>query len=126
MSPTPPHDRTLRLPWEGAEALRTALGILTDNGVAVDQELLTDLDTRLLQLWGDGYDPRAGSQERPITLTMREADLVLVALRYTDVMSMEFPFYDMVVETIQFVGDRITDLWSTAEWMTWNDRRATG
>jgi hypothetical protein len=122
---TEPSISTLRLPWEGIEALRTVLGIIEDNEVKVDDVAFRNLEAKLsaapMQLGSIG----AGDEDREIELdlAMTEAQLLLDALQFTDVMSMHLPFYDMVVETVQFVGDRITDLWTPEVWMRWRDAR---
>jgi hypothetical protein len=120
-----PHISTLRLPWEGVEALRTVLGIVDDHEVKVDEVAYRNLSDKLnaapMQLGAIA----AGDEDREIELdlAMPEAQLLLDALHFTDAMSMHLPFYDMVVETVQFVGDRITDLWSPEAWMHWRDTK---
>lgn len=115
--------RPLILPWEGVESLRTILGIVDDHELKVDEAARASLDDKL------DAAPRAmgpigagtETQEVSIGVTMAEADLLLAALRFTDMMSMHLPFYDMVVETVQFVSDQLTALWPAEVWMTWRD-----
>jgi hypothetical protein len=115
--------RPLILPWEGVESLRTILGIVDDHELKVDEEARASLDDKL------DAAPRAmgpigagtETQEVAIGVTMAEADLLLAALRFTDMMSMHLPFYDMVVETVQFVSDQLTGLWPAEVWMAWRD-----
>ncbi len=38
-------------------------------------------------------------------------------------MSTELPWYDMVIQAVQFVGDAILDLWTTEEWVAWREWR---
>jgi hypothetical protein len=118
--------RILHLPWEGIEALRTVLGIVDDHELGVNQQAKASLETKLLAAPKALGPIQAGDEDRqvPVELDLDEASLLLEALRFTDAMSMHLPFYDMIVETIQFVGDQITDLWTAAEWMTHNDGRA--
>ncbi len=120
-----PDTRPLSLPWEGVESLRTILGIVDDHELGVDADDRASLDNKLLiapQAMGP-IGAGTESQEIAIGVTMGEADLLLSALRFTDMMSMHLPFYDMVVETVQFVSDQLTDLWSPEEWMLWRDSR---
>ncbi len=112
--------RTLLLPAAGAESLRTALGVLTDQGF-VDPHL-NALDASLYLLW-----PNPTSEElsndlvRPFALAIVDADLLLGALRVTEMLSMEFPWYDQLVETIQFIGDQLIELWTKEEWIVFRD-----
>lgn len=119
--------RILRLPWEGIEALRTALGILDDHEVKVDDLAKASLENKLLRAPQTSGPITSGAETRSLDVAMElsEARIVLQALHFTDSMSMHLPFYDMIVETIQFVGDQITDLWSADEWMTFNDTHPT-
>ncbi len=115
--------RVLTLPWEGVESLRTILGIVDDHDLKVDEAVRASLETKIdaapraMGAIGAGNE----SNEVGIGVTMAEADLLLVALRFTDMMSMHLPFYDMVVDTVQFVSDQLTNLWPAHEWMAWRD-----
>ena len=59
----------------------------------------------------------------PIEVSLPEANLLLEGLRFTDVMSMDLPFYDMVVDTINFVGEQLLALWTNAEWLAFHDAK---
>jgi hypothetical protein len=117
--------RALHLPWEGIEALRTVLGIVDDHELGIDPDAKSSLEHKLLEAPRALGPIGAGDEDREVAidLDLTEASLLLEALRFTDSMSVHLPFYDMIVETIQFVGDHITDLWSADEWMTFNDVR---
>jgi hypothetical protein len=120
MIPHPlPGTRDLNLPPEGAEALRTVLGILDDAMIPIDSFLAAELDERLTELWRSPDD----GPVRSIPISVEEADLLLAGLRYTEVMSTELPWYEMVIEAVQFVGDAILDLWSDEEWIAWREWR---
>jgi hypothetical protein len=118
------HDsRPLSIPWEGIESLKVVLGIVDDHELKVDAAARESLDAKL-----DGapkqLGPIAAGEEHEnliLQLTLAEASLLLNALHFTDLMSMELPFYDMVVHTVQFIGDRLTALWSPEEWMAFQD-----
>lgn len=60
---------------------------------------------------------------RTIALSIEEADLLLGGLRYTEAMSTELAWYDMVIEAVQFVGDAVLDLWTEEEWLAWRGCR---
>jgi hypothetical protein len=114
-----PDCRALVLPWEGVEALRTVLGILDDHDVPVDAEAYQSISVTLLNAVMMG--PQDG--DIPIEVSLAEADLLLIGLRFTDVMSMDLPFYDMVVDTINFVGDQLLAMWTNAEWLAFHDNK---
>ncbi len=120
-----PSARTIVLPPAGAAALLTALGILEDNGVRVDVALFLGLSNKLHGTWTPAeWDRMSDEDEREVTLTIAEADLVLQGLAFTEAMSVDLPWYPMVIETVRFVGDRLTGLWSSQEWLAWRDGRA--
>jgi hypothetical protein len=119
------HDsRPLSIPWEGVESLKVVLGIVDDHELKVDADARESLEAKL-DAAPQQLGPIAAGEEHEnlvLHLTMREASLLLQALHFTDLMSMELPFYDMVVHTVQFIGDRLTALWSPPEWMAFRDQ----
>jgi hypothetical protein len=113
-------ERALALPAAGATALQTALGVLTDQGYV--DGLLDQLDFRLGELWpSPSSDDFASDEQRNIMISITEADLLLSALRITEALSVEFSWFEMVTETVQFVGDQLLELWSDAEWLVFRD-----
>lgn len=110
-----PH-RVLDLPWEGAEALRTTLGIVEDNEVPLDAEVCASLDRRLAGLFVDGDR----SLPRPFELSITEADTLVAGLQFTEAMSVHLDFFDMVRDTCQFVADQLRSLWSDDEWAAYH------
>ncbi len=122
-APEPQHVRVLQLPWEGIESLKTILGIVDDHELKVDEQARSNLEAKLMAAPMQLGPIGAGTEDREVALdvSISEAALLLEALRFTDMMSVHLPFYEMVVEAIQFVGDRLTGLWSPSEWMTWRD-----
>jgi hypothetical protein len=113
--------RTLLLPWEGVEALRTVLGILDDHEVRVDTGAYESISVKLLDAVMMG--PQDG--DIPVNVSIAEANLLLEGLRFTDIMSMDLPFYDAVVDTINFVGEQLLALWTNAEWLAFHDTKHT-
>ena len=110
-----PH-RVLDLPWEGAEALRTTLGIVEDNEVPLDAELCASLDRRLAGLFDDGDR----STPRPFELSISEADTLVAGLQFTEAMSVHLDFFDMVRDTCQFVAGQLLGLWTDEEWTAYH------
>lgn len=110
-----PH-RVLDLPWEGAEALRTTLGIIDDNDVPLDAEVCTSLDRRLAGLFADGDR----SAPRPFELSITEADTLVAGLQFTEAMSVHLDFFDMVRDTCVFIAEQLRGLWSDEEWAAYH------
>ena len=113
--------RSMVLPWEGIEALRTVLGILDDHEVRVDAVAYESISIKLVNAVMMG--PHEG--DIAVEVSLPEANLLLEGLRFTDVMSMDLPFYDMVVDTINFVGEQLLALWSSGEWLAFHDNKRT-
>ena len=77
--------------------------VITMNSVAH----LVDLDTRIAEhVDGD-----------PITLGIDDVSLILAGMAFTEVMSMEFPFFDMVQWTSDFVAAELRKYWTDEEWL---------
>ena len=107
------------MPAEGVIALQTVIGIIDDHALVADPWVYASL-TKTLQentpvsTGGDG-------EEIAISLTIAEADLLLRGLAFTEVMSVELPWYEMVVYTVQFVGDALLGMWTDSEWLDYRD-----
>jgi len=110
-----PH-RVLDLPWEGAEALRTTLGIIDDNEVPLDADMCASLDRRLGGMFADGDR----STPRPFELSIAEADTLIAGLQFTEAMSVHLDFFDMVRDTCEFVAGQLRALWSDEEWTAYH------
>ncbi len=39
----------------------------------------------------------------------------------TEVLSMEFPWYAQLVDTIYFISDQLLELWTNDEWLTFRN-----
>lgn len=104
--------RVVDLPWEGAEALRTTLGIVDDNDIPFDADLCAGLDRRLTGLFADGDR----TTPRPFELSIAEADTLMAGLRFTEAMSMHLDFFDMVADTCRFITTELSGLWTDDEW----------
>ena len=46
---------------------------------------------------------------------------MLRGLAFTEAMSVELPWYEMVVYTAQFVGDALLALWTDEQWLAYRD-----
>lgn len=104
--------RQVNLEREAALALSEILGIITDQlmeGMMQsrwDAEHVIDLQLRL-------HDATDGEE---ITMGIDDAALLLDGMAFTEVMSVEFPFFDMVQWTSDFVTGELRAHWSEDEW----------
>lgn len=108
--------RTLMLPIEGAGALRTIIGILTDHDVPVDLDRMAALDQRVEMPWTDQEWTALNGPERGIPLSIEDAALLLNGLEFTEVMSVEFPWFEQLVWVVEFVKEHLMALWTQQEW----------
>ena len=115
--------RTLTMPTEGVVALQTVIGIIDDHDLRCDPEIYYNLTTTLHE--AASVSTGGNGEDTTIEITMAEADLLLRGLSFTEAMSMELPWYEMVVQTVHFVGDALLELWSNAEWMAYRDMPTT-
>lgn len=106
-----PHE--IQLGQDAFFAIAQILGIMTDNldlslpTAQWDIHHLVDLDTRIAEhVDGD-----------PITLGIDDVSLILAGMAFTEVMSMEFPFFDMVQWTSDFVAAELRKYWTDEEWL---------
>ena len=115
----PEDSRTLTMPAEGIIALQTVIGIIDDHALPADPWVYTSLTKTLRE--NSPVSPGAERDEISIPLSMPEADLLLRGLSFTEAMSVELPWYEMVIFTVQFVGDALVGLWTDAEWLAYRD-----
>ena len=112
--------RVLTMPAEGVVALQTVVGIIDDHDLKYDPEVYYNLTTRLHE--ATSASTGGSGDDTTIEITLPEADLLLRGLSFTEAMSIELPWYEMVVQTVHFVGDALVELWTDAEWMAYRDR----
>ena len=104
--------RTVQLPPDAARALNEIIGIMTDQLMEGsmtqrwDAEKLVELQMRLHQA-EDG---------ELIELDISDAALLLDGMAFTEVMSVEFPFFEMVQWTSDFVTQELRVHWTEDEW----------
>lgn len=111
--------RTLTMPAEGVVALQTVVGIIDDHDLRHDPEVYYNLTTTLHE--ATSVSTGGTGDDTSIPITMAQADLLLRGLAFTEAMSVELPWYEMVVQTVHFVGDALVELWTDAEWLVYRD-----
>lgn len=104
--------RNVTLPPEAAMALNEIIGIMTDQLVDGNMqsrwnaEVLVELEMRL-------HEAEDGSA---IQMGIDDAALLLDGMAFTEVMSVEFPFFEMVQWTSDFVTTELRSHWTEDEW----------
>jgi hypothetical protein len=97
---------------EAIAALSQIVGIMTDQVQLAERhtrwnvEHLIDLDERFFS-HEDG---------QPITLGIEDAALLLEGMAFTEIMSVEFPWFEMVQWTTDFVTTELRQHWTQEEW----------
>ena len=115
--------RPLLLPVEGASALRETLLIMVEHLVDADPHTFASVATKVQDLYTDDeLEALDAPGERTLELTIAEADLLLDGLRFTEVASVDLPWYPMVVQTVRFVSDALLGLFTDEEWLGWRSR----
>jgi len=96
--------RTITLPIEAGAALRETLGILEDHREAEDPYRAASLNLKILGAWDEDEWATMTAADRPIEFDIEDAALVLHGLAFTELMSAELPWFDMVQWTVAFVA----------------------
>lgn len=110
--------RTIELEQGAAMALAQILGIMTDQMFAFpgpsswNSEHIVDLDARLA----------AHTDGEPFVMGIDDAALLLDGMAYTEVMSADFPWIDMVRWTTDFVTEELRQHWTEDEWRAFSSR----
>ena len=110
--------REITLPPDAALALGEILGIMTDQlfegsmQERWDAETVVDLQMRL----------HAAEDGETIEMGIDDAALLLDGMAFTEVMSVEFPFFDMVQWTSDFITSELRSHWTEEEWRAFASR----
>ncbi len=110
--------RTIVFETEAVSALFEILEIMTDQLMEGnmlsrwDTEAVFDLQMRLAGV---------GAGE-PVDMGIDDAALLLDGMAFTEVMSADFPFIEMVRWTSDFIAGELRSHWSEDEWMAYVGR----
>ena len=103
---------------DAVTALTEILGIMADQVMGEvsnprwEIAKLADLEARLMQ-------PADGD---PVTIGIDDAALLLDGMAFTEVMSVEFPWFEMVQWTSDFVTGQLRQHWTEEEWQTFSQQ----
>ena len=110
--------RTIVFEPDAVSALFEILGIMSDQ--LMEGNMLTRWDAEAVV----GLQLRlSGLQEgEPVEIGIDDAALILDGMAFTEVMSVEFPFFDMVQWTSDFVTEQLRSHWTEDEWRSFASR----
>ena len=108
MTERPLLPRRVTFEREAALALGEILGIITDQLMEGSMQSRWDAE-HVVELQMRLHDATDGEE---ITLGIDDAALLLDGMAFTEVMSVEFPFFEMVQWTSDFVTDELRQHWS--------------
>lgn len=109
-------ERTITLPIEAGAALRETLGILDDHREAEDPYRCASLNLKILEAWSEDEWAALSGDDRPIEFDIEDAALILHGLAFTEMMSAELPWFDMVQWTVDFIVTELRPRWTEHEW----------
>jgi hypothetical protein len=106
--------RAIRLDREATLALSQILGIMLDQLFELEAsqgwntEHIIDLDARLVD----------SLESESITLGIDDAALLLQGMAFTELMSVDLPWFETVQWVTDFVTSELRQHWSDQEWLT--------
>lgn len=110
--------RTVALPPDAVSALLELTGIMTDQLMEGnmlrrwDAEHVVGLQLRLHE----------SEEQGTVEIGLDDVALLLDGMAFTETMSVEFPFFDMVVWTSDFLTEELRQHWSEESWLSWVSR----
>jgi len=127
-------ERNVSLPAAAASSIEQIIGIMLDSFMAggdpstgrgafawgIDIEQVVDLEQRMRDVWSPEELSRGEGPDRSIELSIEDVTLVLQGMAFTEVMSAELPWVDMVRWTSDFVTAELRQHWNDDEWSSFN------
>jgi len=107
--------RMINLPREAISAIFEILGIMSDQlmegnmASRWDAEAVVDLQRRLSEV----------GEDEAVPLGIDDAALLLDGMAFTEMMSVSFPFFEMVQWTTEFVTSELRSHWSDEIWLAY-------
>ena len=111
-----PLPRQVSLSADAAGALLELLGIIHDNGASVDVARTATLEMMILSTWPTGDDGRPEGGERSIELEIEDVAALFDGLAYTEMMSTDLPWFEMVRWSVDFMTSQLRPVWTDDEW----------
>ena len=126
--------RPVPLSADAAAALRQILGIMADQFMSGeawgwDLDHVLALDARLAIAFDDGDEPGSavpssgsttpGTPEVIVEFGIDDASLLLTGMAFTEMASVDLPWFEMVRWTSDFVTAELRRHWTDEEWQTY-------
>lgn len=100
--------------------MRQIIGIMSDHGwsgASLEDAMRGDLlDAQLVHAWTPEEWERMEGAERTVELELEDAAMLFGGLSFTEVMSAEFPWIDLVRWSVDFITAELRPLWTDEEW----------
>lgn len=110
--------REINLPHEAVLSLLQIIGIMTDQLDEGNMQSRWDVDA-VVDLYQRLAEPAVGDA---ITLGIDDAALLLDGMAFTESMSVDLPFFEMVQWTSDFVTTELRSHWTDAQWFEYSAR----
>ncbi len=108
--------RSITLPIEAGAAIRETLGILGDHEQSDDQLRALMLEQRVWESWTPDEWASMQGADQPIDFELEDAAIILQGLAFTEIMSVELPWFPMVQWTVDFMTAELRPAWTDDEW----------
>jgi hypothetical protein len=114
--------RTFELSSDARATIAQLVGIMSDqvmdgsDAARWDYDELMRLEHRFGVTLGVDDVGKGPSEDATVTVGMEDVALLLDGMAYTEVMSEEFPWIDMVRWTADFITTELRGHWTTDEW----------
>ncbi len=108
--------RTVTLPIEAGAAIHQTLGILDDHGRQREPVRAALLEQRVWDGWTNEEWNALRGEDADIELEIEDAAILLDGLAFTEMMSADLPWFDMVRWTVDFMTEQLRSAWTDDEW----------
>lgn len=112
------HPRDIVFEPDAITALTEIIGIMADQVMGESSNTRWEI-TRLAELEARLMAPAPGDA---VTIGIDDAALLLDGMAFTEVMSIEFPWFEMVQWTSDFVTAELRQHWTEDEWRDYSSR----
>ncbi len=109
-------NRSITLPIEAGAAIHQTLGILDDHGQQREPMRAALLEQRVWDGWTNEEWTSMAGDDAAIEFEIEDAAILLDGLAFTEMMSADLPWFDMVRWTVDFMTDQLRSAWTDAEW----------
>ncbi|MEM7342198.1 MAG: hypothetical protein AAF467_26395 [Actinomycetota bacterium] len=106
----------MTLSADAAGALLQLLGIIHDNGVSVDVARTATIETMIHSTWPLDELGRPVGPDRELELEIEDVAALFDGLAYTEMMSVDLPWFEMVRWSVDFMTAELRPLWTDDEW----------